>query len=155
MIRRASRHDAQSVAVLLHEFASEFGDPSPGVVALAANVDAALAARELDALLAAEPPAGVALLTYRPSVWHGAAVATLDDLYVRPQERDRGLGRALLRAAVEAASRRGAAAIELYTGAGDVAARALYEAHGFANVEPGETDRLLFYSRRLGGTEPA
>jgi GNAT superfamily N-acetyltransferase len=42
--------------------------------------------------------------------------ATLDDLYVVPERRGRGLGRALLRAALDAARERGAASFELYTG---------------------------------------
>ncbi|HEX8856774.1 MAG TPA: GNAT family N-acetyltransferase [Thermoleophilaceae bacterium] len=121
----------------------------PELELLVARVESAIASSEVVALVAGHPPLGVALLTFRPSIWTGAPTATLEDLYVVPQQRGRGHGRSLLRGALDAARQRGAASVELYTGEGDAAARALYEAHGFMTTEPGESDRLFFYHRRL------
>lgn len=121
----------------------------PGPEVLAARVQSAIASGEVVALLAGDPPVGVALVTFRASVWTGARTATLEDLYVLPGQRGRGYGRSLLRHALAVARQHGAATLELCTGESDAPARALYEAHSLTNREPGETVRLLFYYRRL------
>jgi GNAT superfamily N-acetyltransferase len=61
----------------------------------------------------------------------------VEELYVVPERRGQGLGRALLEAAMELARGRGAAHIDLGTSEDDVAARALYESAGFTNREGG------------------
>ena len=55
----------------------------------------------------------------------------LEDLFVAPQARRRGVGRALLHAAVEHARASGAAAIFLETARENLAAQALYESQGW------------------------
>ena len=55
-------------------------------------------------------------------------------LAVNPAARGRGLGRALLTAALDTAARMGAAAMFLEVGADNPAALALYEALGFVRV---------------------
>jgi GNAT superfamily N-acetyltransferase len=68
--------------------------------------------------------------------------------YVIPERRGRGLGRALLEAALDHARKRGAARIDLNTSVSDVAARALYESAGFTNGEGGsEGPTMLYYER--------
>jgi ribosomal protein S18 acetylase RimI-like enzyme len=69
---------------------------------------------------------------------------------VAPALRGRGIGRALLEAAIEAAREAGASGIDLNTGETDTAARALYESCGFTNRE-GEPDGppMLFYEREI------
>ena len=44
---------------------------------------------------------GVVVLAYRPNIPAGALFASIEDLYVRPQARRQGVGRALLGAANE------------------------------------------------------
>lgn len=91
-------------------------------------------------LLAGAPAAGVEEPRLRFSVWTGAPECHLEDLFVAPSERGRGLGRALLRRAMELAHERGATSMDLATGEGDAAARALYESEGFLNFEPHSRD---------------
>ncbi|MCB9841335.1 MAG: GNAT family N-acetyltransferase [Phycisphaeraceae bacterium] len=55
----------------------------------------------------------------------------LNDLYVAPGGRQRGVGRALLEAAAEAAREAGAMRLELRTAHDNVAAQRLYEAMGW------------------------
>jgi GNAT superfamily N-acetyltransferase len=141
----ASSADAPVVAALLQAFSEEFGDPTPGVEVLAER----LVSIDAVALLAGEPVVGVALMTFRSSVWTVGPTALLEELYVVPAQRGRGDGRALLLEAMVVARARGAETFELYTGEGDAAARALYKSHGLRNTEPGETDSLLYYHRRL------
>jgi ribosomal protein S18 acetylase RimI-like enzyme len=57
----------------------------------------------------------------------------LAELYVAPERRGQGLGRALMEAAIKLARREGATYMDLGTGEDDVAARALYKSLGFSN----------------------
>ena len=149
-VRAAGPGDAEAVARLLHDFNTEFGEPTPGVTVLAQRARSMLAADEMTVLLAGKPPAGLAELRFRPSIWTGELDAYLEELYVVPQRRGRGIGRALLDAAMEAARRRGAAHIDLGTSEDDTAAIGLYERCGFTNREghPGGP-RMLYYERDL------
>ena len=67
-----------------------------------------------------------------------------------PALRGQGIGRALLREAMDVARAEGAAHIELGTSEDDEAARALYESEGFTNRE-GNPDGpvMFFYEREL------
>ena len=109
-----------------------------------------IASGEVTVLFAGEGPDGFAELRFRPSLYTGALDAHLEELYVRPERRGEGLGRALLEAAMELARKRGAARIDLNTSVSDVAARALYESAGFTNREGGrEGPTMLYYERDL------
>jgi ribosomal protein S18 acetylase RimI-like enzyme len=149
-IRRAGVEDAAEIARLLHDFNTEFDDETPGVAALTENARHMLAAGEMTVLLAGPGPDGLSLLRLRPSIWTGAPEAYLQELYVVPPLRGRGIGRALLEATIAAARAAGATWIELNTGETDTAARALYEKLGFSNRE-GAPDgpMMLFYEREI------
>ncbi len=150
VVRRAEPADAPEVARLLHDFNTEFGDPTPGVEALSPRVRELLERGEITALLGGEGPDGIAVVRLRPWLWADALDAYLEELYVVPDQRARGLGRALLDSAMEDARRAGAAHIELGTSVDDTAAIALYESAGFTNRER-EPDgpSMLFYERDL------
>jgi GNAT superfamily N-acetyltransferase len=114
---------AEPLALL--EEALRDGDPVPEDFAdrLRKAVEAGdaevLAARAEDQIL------GVALLAYRLSVSAGGLFASVEDLYVRPEARRWGVGRALLQAADERCEDHGISYVE-------------------AQVEEKETE--LFYS---------
>ena len=59
-------------------------------------------------LFAGEGPDGFAQLRFRPSLYTGALDAHLEELYVAPERRGQGLGRALLEAAIAHAESAGA-----------------------------------------------
>lgn len=149
-VRRAVVADAPEVARLLHDFNTEFSDPTPGVAVLTERARRFLADGEITVLLGGERPDGLAQLRFRPSIWSGGLDAYLEELYVAPERRGQGIGRALLEAAMEVAREAGATRIDLATGETDAAARALYESCGFTNRE-GQPDgpRMLFYEREL------
>jgi ribosomal protein S18 acetylase RimI-like enzyme len=149
-IRRAGRDDAQAVGRLLHDFNTEFGEPTPEPDALAARVRKLLADGDTTILVAGTGPDGLAVLRFREAIWADALECYLAELYVLPQRRGRGLGRALMEAAIETARAEGAAHMDLGTGEDDLAARALYESLGFSNRE-GKPDGPLnfFYEREL------
>lgn len=149
-IRRASEADATAIAQLLHDFNSEYEDYTPGVPALTERIGELLADGEITVVLAGDPPTGFALFRLRPSLWAKAADAYLEELYVVPQRRRKGIGRALLEASIEAAREAGANHFELTTGETDTEARALYESRGLTNHE-GAPDgpRMLYYELDL------
>jgi GNAT superfamily N-acetyltransferase len=151
-ICRAEAADAAAVAQLLHDFNNEYEDYTPGVPALTERIGELLAEGAITVLLAGDPPAGFALFRLRPSLWAKAGDAYLEELYVIPERRRQGLGRALLEASIEAARRAGANHFELTTGETDTEARTLYESRGFTNRE-GAPDgpRMLYYELDLHG----
>jgi ribosomal protein S18 acetylase RimI-like enzyme len=149
-VRRAGTGDAEAVARLLHDFNTEFGEPTPGVAALTGRIRELLNAGEVTVLLGGEGPDGLALLRLRPALWSETLDCYLEELYVVPDRRGQGLGRALMEAAMDAARSAGAAHMDLGTAESDTAARALYESLGFSNRE-GKPDGPLnfFYEREL------
>ena len=138
------------MARLLHDFQTEFSEPVPELDVLAERVAQFIEREEATFLLAGSGTDGVAEVRFRPSIMTGALVAYLEELYVAPAKRGRGLGRALLEAAMETARQQGARGMELGTSEDDTAARALYESAGFSNRE-GKPDGpvMFFYERDL------
>jgi GNAT superfamily N-acetyltransferase len=127
---------AEPLALL--EEALRDGDPVPEDFAdrLRKAVEAGdvevLAARAEDQLL------GVALLAYRLNVSAGGIFASVEDLYVRPEARRRGVGRALLQAADERCEERGISYVEAQVE--EKEAELLYAAVGY---EPETGVRVL------------
>jgi ribosomal protein S18 acetylase RimI-like enzyme len=149
-VRRGEPADAEAIGRLLHDFNTEFDEPTPGPDALAERVRQLLAGGETKVLLGGAGPDGLAVLRFRPSIWSQALECYLAELYVVPDKRGHGLGRALMEAAIELARREGADYMDLGTSEDDVAARALYESLGFNNRE-GKPDGPInyFYEREL------
>jgi ribosomal protein S18 acetylase RimI-like enzyme len=149
-IRLGEPADAPSIGRLLDDFNNEFGDPTPGAERLGERVRQLLDHRDTAVLLAGAGPDGLALLRFRPAIWTEGLECYLAELYVAPGRRGRGLGRALMRAAIALARSRGADHMDLGTSETDVAARALYESLGFSNREgrPGGPINY-FYEREL------
>jgi GNAT superfamily N-acetyltransferase len=80
---------------------------------------------------------GVCTLEWQRPFWTDALQAWIPDLVVTEPVRGRGIGRALLSAALRAAREAGAADVRLESGAKRVAAHGLYRSTGF--VETGRT----------------
>jgi ribosomal protein S18 acetylase RimI-like enzyme len=151
-IRRAGADDALVVAQLLCAFNAEFDDPAPPMPELAARVGELLAHGDTVILLVGEPACAVALMRLRPGLWSRGLECYLAELYVAPDRRGHGIGRALMERAMAVARNEGADHMELGTGEADVVARALYESLGFTNHEhgPGGVSTVsYFYERDL------
>jgi ribosomal protein S18 acetylase RimI-like enzyme len=149
-VRLAGSDDAAAIGRLLHDFNVEYDDPTPGPVELARRMRSLLAQGDTAALLAGPGPDGLAVLRFRPAIWSAGLECYLAELYVVPGRRRRGLGRALMLAAMELARERGADHMDLGTSEGDVAARSLYESLGFSNRESRPDGPInYFYEREL------
>ncbi len=143
-VRIADAADAEAIGRLLHDFNTEFEDPTPAAPALAARPQQLMSEGQMTVLVAGAGPDGLAVMRVRPAIWENALECYLAELYVVPERRGRGLGRALLEAAIAHARALGASTIDLNTSGADVAARALYESLGFTNRE-GEADGPVMY----------
>jgi ribosomal protein S18 acetylase RimI-like enzyme len=137
------RHALAVAGRLLHDFNTEYDDPTPGPAALAKRLKGLVADGDTEVLLLGEAD-GVAVLRFRPSLWSPANECYLAELYVVPAHRGGGRGRMLLRACVDRAIVRGCDYMELATSEDDVAARHLYESEGFRRTE-GEDGPLTFH----------
>ncbi len=148
-VRRARSDDAEAIGRLLHAFNTEYDEPTPEPGALAERLRE-LMDGDTAVLLGGAGPDGLALLRFRRSLWTPNLECYLAELYVVPDRRGHGLGRALMNAAIELARERGADYMDLGTSEDDTAARALYESLGFDNHEgKGEGPRSLYYEREL------
>jgi ribosomal protein S18 acetylase RimI-like enzyme len=149
-VRRADPADAEAIGQLLHDFNSEFDEPTPSPPELAERVRQLLAEGQIVVLVAGTGPDGLAVLRFRPAIWTNALECYVAELYVVAHRRGHGLGRALTQAAIELARREGADHMDLGTSDDDVAARALYESLGFSNRGGGPDGPLsYFYEREL------
>jgi ribosomal protein S18 acetylase RimI-like enzyme len=149
-VRRCAAADAPDLGRLLHAFNVEFSEPTPEADFLARRLGELIERGEATALAAGDGPEGFAVLRFRPSLYSESLDAYLEELYVVPERRGEGIGRAILEAAMEAAREAGAAHIDLGTSVDDTAARALYEKLGFTNREGGpDGPAMLYYERDL------
>ena len=127
--RRAEPDELPAAAELLDRFNREYDSPTPGAATIAARL------AELDdtvVLLAGDGPDGVAVVRCRRSIFSQGDEAYLAELYVVPERRREGLGRALMDAVTGLP---GVDYVHLQTSDDDTAACALYEACGFVRTE--------------------
>ena len=150
-VRVAPAREAAEVARLIAGFRDYHGDSEPGDDAILATVGALIADPSTEYLLAGEPARGVAQVRYRLSVWTGVEDAWLEDLFVDPDTRGEGFGRALAEACVERARERGCARIQLDSNERNAAAAGLYASLGFESGSPKRWDggRDLYLTRWL------
>jgi ribosomal protein S18 acetylase RimI-like enzyme len=154
-IRRADRDDAGVIGQLLYDFNREFDEPAPAPAALAERLGQLIEGGETTVLLGGDGPDGLAVLRFRAAIWSGGLECYLAELYVTPARRGKGLGRALMEAALGEARGRGADSMDIGVDEPDLAARRLYESLGFTNRVGGAGGPLMYvYERELGDAEP-
>ena len=147
--RLATAADASDIGRLLDQFNREYDDPTPGAEAVAARTAELIETGEITVLLVGEGPDGIAVVRFRPSLWGSRPEAYLEELYVIPERRGEGLGRALLDGVIESGRERSAAYIGLGTSTDDTAALGLYESAGFSNLERPGGPSMLWYELAL------
>ena len=148
MVRRAGPADAETIGRLVHDFNTEYGEETPGAAKLAERARELLAGDDTAALLAGEAPDGFAVMRFRASLYTDDLECYLAELYVVPERRGQGIGRALMDEVFAVAREKGARHIELNTSHDDVAARALYEKLGFTNREGKPDGPVMYYYER-------
>jgi ribosomal protein S18 acetylase RimI-like enzyme len=134
VVRAATGADVPTLLDLMAEFYAESSYP----------LDRAWAAQALGDLLSDSSrgmvwllevdgaPAGHAVLAVRFAMEFGGLLAYIDDLFVKPGFRRRGLARAGLVALLEHCRRRGCRAVHVEVSPDNAAANALYRSFGLA-----------------------
>ncbi len=137
-VRRATDDDLPTVAELFDGYRQFYGQPADYSLA-EAFIRERLASRDSVIFLAidATSEAAVGFVQLYPSFSSVAArrIWILNDLYVAPSARRKGVGRALLDVARQYAISTGAKRIILSTAAGNCEARGLYESCGYKRDE--------------------
>jgi GNAT superfamily N-acetyltransferase len=88
-------------------------------------------------------PIGVAAVAFSWTLEHAGKTAWLDELYVRPEHRGRGVGTALIERVIEEAQAQGCRAIDLEVEQAHRRAERLYARHGFQPLARSRWVRLL------------
>jgi GNAT superfamily N-acetyltransferase len=149
----ASEAEVSTVAELFAAFRDWWGFQTPSDDHVARGVARLIDERDTEFLLAATgqgaPPSAFCQLRYRFGVWHGVDDCWLEDLFVRDDARRRGLGSALVQAAIGRARERGCARIELAANEANPPAIALYERFGFSDWHDPPGGRNLEMRLRL------
>ncbi len=121
---------------------------APGLATLLAAAGYAIEAREIAERLAAlreassaalvalqwGPPSGLVVLHWYPSLLAARPVAQITTLLVGEEERRRGVGRLLLKAAAQAARNAGCGELEIAATAGAASLHAFCRGTGFAET---------------------
>ncbi|SEB92572.1 Ribosomal protein S18 acetylase RimI [Nocardioides exalbidus] len=146
-VRRAGAGDAAVLARLLWDFNTEFETEVDDVDVLEARFARILELPAVLAVLAEDgpDPVGFALVTLRPAIWFDGPVSQLDELYVVPALRDRGIGTRVLDLCTALAREQGSPEMHINVDEVDVDTRRFYERHGWVNVEDGTDYRMLCY----------
>jgi ribosomal protein S18 acetylase RimI-like enzyme len=122
-------------ARLLCRFNAEYDDPVPETGWLTQRLAQLVSEEGALILVAGTGPDGVAVARFRPTLWAEGPECYLAELYVVPEHRGQGLGRALLDGVLVDARRRHCTRVELGTSEADAVAVALYERFGFTRLE--------------------
>ena len=147
LVRRGIVEDAEVLGRLLWDFNTEFDSETDDADVLARRFARLLAVDGVLAVLAEDDgeAVGFALVTLRPAIWFDGPVSQLEELYVVPRLRDRGIGTQVLDLCRELARELGSPEMHINVDEVDVDTRRFYERHGFRNIEDGTDYRMLCY----------
>ena len=132
-VRRAGLDDVPHLVALMVDFYSE-SDYALDPAAAARAFERLLANEELGRVWLADADgetAGYVVLTLGYSMEYGGRDAFVDDLYVRPDHRRTGVGKALLAELLRECETLGVHALHLEVDRDNAPAQALYAAQGF------------------------
>jgi ribosomal protein S18 acetylase RimI-like enzyme len=144
-VRQAGLEDLDALVPLFDAYRRFYGQP--GDLALARSfLRERFASLQSAILIAEQDGAAVGFVQLYPSFSSTRAqrIYVLNDLYVAPEARKHGVGRALMEAAAEFGRRAGAARLALSTQRTNAAAQALYESCGWVKDE-----EFLHYGLKL------
>lgn len=132
-VREADRSDRRAIMELIGHLAQDWG--------VSAGLTDAYVGVYLDSpgcrILLAEDgetqgaaPLGLLCLSLRPNLFHGAPSGLIEELVVTPAARGRGIGKALMRAALDVCQAGGCAEVGVATGFENERAQRLYRDFG-------------------------
>jgi GNAT superfamily N-acetyltransferase len=148
-IRPATEDDVQVVVVLMSEYCRFYEVETPNDAGLREMARALIAAPDSEGMLLVGRDrngqvVGFAACGWKWSSLRGARVVVLEDLFVDPDARGAGIGRALIDACADRARELGAPLIEWLTAPDNARARSVYDATG------AEAEAMIEYGLELG-----
>jgi ribosomal protein S18 acetylase RimI-like enzyme len=152
-VQAARPEDVTVLAALVAGFRDHLGAAAPSDADLALHLPHVLRDPQIEFACAwlGDRAVGYAQVRFWSSVWARGLEAQLDDLFIAPEGRGQGAGRALLRHALARASARGARRFSLNTNEHNHTAQALYRSEGLLPqshpLYPG--GREVFWTREL------
>jgi ribosomal protein S18 acetylase RimI-like enzyme len=138
-ISRAHTDDVEALLALMHDFYAEAGFALDRAIHAAAFTQL-LSTPVLGAVWIARhdgAPAGHVVLSVRFTMEHAGLSGYVDDLFVRPEFRRMGIGRALLAAVASDCRARGCRALQVEVARDNQPALALYAAFGLRPLTDG------------------
>ncbi len=151
-VRVATADDAVETGRFLHDFNTEFDTPTPGPAVLASRLSVLLGSNDTFAILAGDPPIAVALVTLRSNVWYDGRVALLDELYVTPNLRGRGIGSSIMAKLLTLCQSVGVDEIEINVDEEDIDAQRFYVRHGYSSTQSDSGARAIYFFRALSNS---
>jgi GNAT superfamily N-acetyltransferase len=150
-LNRATHERAHDVAAMLSDFNAEFDTPCPSIDVLTERFQRLLRRDDVIVCIAdgEKLPAGFAFVTLRPSPYYEGPIAMLEELYVHPELRGRGIGTAIMDLVETAVSKADVIEIQINVDEVDVDARRFYEGRGFSHYEDGNGYRMFCYFKEL------
>lgn len=147
----ATTKDAAALVTMAVTFRNHLERGTPTQAQFEQSIAVLLNSPDARFLIAAndEGPMGYVLLRFRYSMWVGGAEATIEDLFVDPTHRKSGVGRALIEAALQAATAHGCLSVCLDTNEFNVASTTIYTQLGFNAVSKRWNGRQVFYRKPL------
>lgn len=135
-IRKASTLDTTKLIALAEALMKEVGG-RPGSKSQVSRLFSEIEGSDCDEVLVAKKDGdvvGMLLIHYRRAMSHGNWIAEVDDMYVRPEHREKGVGTMLLENAARLAKMHQAEAMVAGVGARNERAAHFYRDHGFDDV---------------------
>ena len=152
-IRRASARDLDALVRLAVAFRDHLGQSTPSEAEFHASMAALVRDAGTEFFLACDGQGavlGYVQARYRYSAWTSALEAELEDVFVVPEARRRGVGGRLVAFATARATARGCRAMGLNTNERNADALALYGRMGFRSERPRwQGGRQLWLSKAL------
>ncbi|HEX6291716.1 MAG TPA: GNAT family N-acetyltransferase [Herpetosiphonaceae bacterium] len=145
LIELCHPEDAPRLAPLIHALAREEGAEPADVEEIATIVGALLQSGASDFLLATadDEPIGCMQIAYRLSTWEAQPYAYVEDFYLSPKARARGVGTKMMDYALQRAEGQRCNRIMLDVRRANTAAQRLYARFGFTDAESGVWKRPL------------
>ena len=134
--RVAGLTDLDDLLTLIASFRQVLGRNQPDDESLKKGLEGLLRSRDAEFLIVTDDKAGAvgyAQQRYRHSLWLNGLEATLEDLYVSPENRRQGVGTFLVQFAIDRAREKSCLAIKLDTNEGNRIALELYRKLGFSS----------------------
>jgi GNAT superfamily N-acetyltransferase len=147
----ATMKDAAALVTMAVTFRNHLERDTPTQAQFEQSITVLLNSPDARFLIAAndEGPMGYVLLRFRYSMWVGGDEATIEDLFVDPTRRKNGVGRALIEAALQAATAHGCLSVCLDTNEFNVASTTIYTQLGFNAVSKRWNGRQVFFRKPL------